>query len=128
MSKIVGIDYGKRRIGLALATSSIAEPYKVIKVKSVGEAIQKVEQVVQVEQVEQVVVGISEGEMANETKSFARKLGNKLKIPISFQDETLTTKEAQDLSQKAGIKRKKRRELEDAYSAALILQAFLDSN
>ena len=47
-------------------------------------------------------------------------------IPVIYQDERLTTKESQRLSIEAGIKRKKRRTLEDAYSAALILQAYLE--
>ena len=59
---------------------------------------------------------------------FGKKLEEDINISVVFQDETLTTKEAQDLSQKAGIKRKKRRELEDAYSASLILQSYIDNN
>ncbi|MCH7640627.1 Holliday junction resolvase RuvX [Patescibacteria group bacterium] len=124
---MLGIDYGKKKIGLAIADGPLAEPLKVIRYKLEEDVLRKVVEVVEVEKVEQAVIGISEREMAKETKNFARKLGNKLEIPISFQDETLTTKEAQDLSQEAGIKRKKRRELEDAYAATLILQAYLDS-
>ncbi|MFV1917135.1 MAG: Holliday junction resolvase RuvX [Patescibacteria group bacterium] len=125
--RILSIDFGRKKIGLAVSGGSLAEPLRVIRYKSKEELLGKVVEVVEVEKVEQVVMGISEGEMANETKSFAHKLGNKLKIPIFFQDETLTTKDAQELAIKAGIKRKKRRELEDAYSATLILQAYLDS-
>ena len=124
---MLGIDYGKKKIGLAIADGPLAEPLKVIRYKLEEDVLRKVVEVVEVEKVEQAVIGISEREMAKETKNFARKLGNKLEIPISFQDETLTTKEEQDLSQEAGIKRKKRRELEDAYAATLILQAYLDS-
>ncbi|OGM13861.1 hypothetical protein A3A76_05110 [Candidatus Woesebacteria bacterium RIFCSPLOWO2_01_FULL_39_23] len=134
---ILGIDYGKSKIGFAISESKIAEPYRVVKIKSMEDAIEKVKEVVssfakasedkQVEQVEQVVIGDSEGRMAEETKEFGRKLGEKLNIPVIFQDETLTTQEAQRLSIEAGIKRKKRKALEDAYSAALILQAYLDN-
>ncbi|KKQ97681.1 MAG: hypothetical protein UT24_C0010G0017 [Candidatus Woesebacteria bacterium GW2011_GWB1_39_12] len=125
---ILGIDYGRKKIGLALADSEsdLAEPYRVIRFNLIEEAIKIIEKVVQVEQVGQVVVGISEGKMAEETKNFGKKLRDKLGIPVTFQDETLTTQDAQRLSIEAGIKRKKRKNLEDAYSAALILQDYLN--
>lgn len=127
--KILGIDYGRKKIGLAIGDtqSRFAEPFGVIRSESSGEAMGKVVQVVQVEKVEQVVLGISEGEMAKETRDFGKLLQEKLEIPIEFQDETLTTHEAQRLSIESGMKRKKRRAMEDAYSATLILQSYLDS-
>jgi putative Holliday junction resolvase len=124
---ILGVDYGKKKIGLAIATSTLAEPHKVIKVKSLKDAVKKVEKVIKVERAEMVVVGISEGKMAKETKEFAEKLKELVKIPIVFQDETLSTQESQRLSIEANISRKKRHELEDAYAAALILQNYLDA-
>ncbi|OGM19660.1 hypothetical protein A2686_00280 [Candidatus Woesebacteria bacterium RIFCSPHIGHO2_01_FULL_38_10] len=125
--RILGVDYGRKKIGLALASTRIAEPFKVIRYRDYEEAIEKLRQVVQVEKVEKFVLGISEGKMAEETRKFARRIEEKLKIPIVFQDETLTTRRSQELSIEAGIKRKKRKALEDAYSATLILQSFLDS-
>ena len=106
--KLLGIDYGKRKIGLAITDGILAEPLKVLKVENVEDAMEKVGQVVQVEQVKQVIIGISEGKTAEETKEFGKKLEKKLSVPIIYQDETLTTQEAQELSQKAGIRRIKR--------------------
>jgi putative Holliday junction resolvase len=125
--KIIGIDYGRKKIGLAIADGPLAEPLKVVRFESEEEALRKVEEAIKVEKVEKVVIGISEGKMAEETKEFGEKLKEELKIPVVYQDETLTTNEAQELSIRAGIKRKKRRALEDAYSAALILQSYVDS-
>jgi putative Holliday junction resolvase len=48
-------------------------------------------------------------------------------IPVVFQDETMSSKEAEILSIQANIRRKKRRRLKDAYSAVVILQNYLDS-
>ena len=124
--KILGIDYGQKKIGLAIAEGKLAEPYKVIRYKLPDEAIEKVVKVVIVEEVDKVVVGISEGKMGNESKSFSLSLRDRLIIPVVTFDETLTTQEAQKLAIEAGISRKKRRDLEDAFSAALILQAYLD--
>lgn len=124
--KIVGIDYGRRKIGIAVSEGILAEPFEVIRFESEEEALKKLGEVVQTEQVGRIVVGISEGKMAQETRKFGRRLEERLNLPIVFQDETLTTQVAQELSISAGIRRKKRREMEDAYSAALILQAYLD--
>ncbi len=125
--RILGIDYGKKKIGLAVSDGPLAEPLKVIRFKTKEEAIKKVEKVVKVEQVEQLVVGVSEGKMGEESKRFGEKLKRTLDIAVEFQDETLSSIEAQRLSIEAGIKRKKRKEMEDAYSAALILQNYLSS-
>ena len=129
MNKVLGIDYGRKKIGLAIAESDsgLAEPYKVIRFKSEEEALEKISRVSRGSRVSRAVVGVSEGKTGEEARSFGKKLQEKLNIPVEFQDETLTSKEAQRLAIKAGIKRKKRRKLEDAYAAALILQAHLDS-
>ncbi|OGM14463.1 hypothetical protein A2V80_00730 [Candidatus Woesebacteria bacterium RBG_16_39_8b] len=126
--RILAIDYGRKKIGLAVGDTEtrFAEPHSVIKFNTPEEAIDKVAKVSRVSKVSRAVLGISEGKMAEETKEFGEKLKEELKIPVVYQDETLTTNEAQVLSIDAGIKRKKRRALEDAYSATLILQSYLD--
>ena len=131
--KILGLDYGRKKIGLALGDTEtkFTEPLSVIRFKSFEEAMEKVlsafSKIPADEKGDRIVVGISEGVIARETKEFGKTLEAKLKIPVVFQDETLTTQEAQELSIKAGIKRKKRKMMEDAYSAALILQSYLDN-
>ncbi len=126
--RTLGIDYGRRKIGLATAHGSLAEPLKILRYQEIKILSKRIRTIVGDLRVEKIVVGISEGKMGEEARKFGEKLERELEIPVVFQDETLTTKEAQELSQKAGIKRKKRRELEDAYSATLILQAYLDSH
>jgi len=124
--KLLGIDYGKRKIGLASATTPIAEVYGVIRFKKIDDAIKKIGRVADEEKIERIVIGISEGKMAEDTRNFGDRLEKEFKIPVEYQDETLSTKEAQALSIEAGIGRKKRRKLEDAYSAAIILQGYID--
>ncbi len=125
--RILGIDYGRKKIGLATAEGQLAEPWKVIRVESVKEALKEVIEVIKVIQVEKVVVGISEGEMGRESKKFSLGLGNTLKIPVETFDETLSTQEAQKLSISAGLKRSKRKSLEDAYAATIMLQSYIDN-
>lgn len=125
--RILAIDYGKKKIGLSLATSMIAQPYKVIRYDSEREVLEKIAKILQKEDVEEIVLGVSEGKMGKESRKFGEKLAAQFSLPVHFQDETLTTHEAQELSLKAGIKRKKRKQLEDAYSATLILQSYLEA-
>ena len=127
--KYLGLDYGERKVGLAVgdSESKLAVPLKTIRFTSINELLKKVEQTIEAEQVEKIVLGISEGQMAEKTRKFAKILEQKINMPVIFQDETLTTKDAQRLSIEAGIKRKKRKFLEDAYSAALIMQAYFDT-
>jgi putative Holliday junction resolvase len=127
--RILAIDYGRKKIGVATADfeSKLAEPISVIRFENQEEAIKKISEVAKIENAMTVVVGISEGEMAKETKAFGEKLEKEINIPVVFQDETLSTREAQELSINAQIKRKKRHNLEDAYAATLVLQSYLDS-
>lgn len=123
--KILGIDYGRAKIGLAISEAGLAEPWKVVWVGSMEEAVRKVVQVVQVEQ---VVVGVSEGKMGEEQERFAKTLAERLIIPVETWDETLSTQEAQSRSIAAGVPKKKRRILEDAFAAAVMLQSYLDQH
>lgn len=118
--KILGIDYGRSKIGIAVAESSLSSPLKVIYVNSFEDAVEKVKNEVEVERPDEIIVGISEGEMGEESKKFASELGAK-----TF-DETLSSQDAQRLSQEAGIGQKKRHKMEDAYAAAVMLQNYLD--
>ena len=125
--KILGIDYGRSKIGLALSEGKLAEPLKVVHYKEVGEVIKKIVWIVEEEVVGKVIVGVSEGEMGKESKNFSLNLSKSLSIPVETFDETLSTKGAQTLSIEAGIKRGKRKKMEDAFAATLTLQDYLDS-
>ena len=119
--KTLGIDYGKSKIGLAIGIGSFAEPLKVIRVESFPDAVHKIKNEIKTEMPDRIVVGISEGDMGEESRKFANELG------ATTFDETLTSKDAQKLSIEAGISRKKRHQMEDAYAASLMLQNYLDS-
>ncbi len=124
--RLLGVDYGRRKIGLAISDGVIAEPLRVIRVEGADDGIKEVSNIAKKLDVSKVIIGISEGEMAQETKEFGRILENIIKIQVVFQDETLSTFTAQQLSISANIKRKKRKAMEDAYSASLILQSYID--
>lgn len=123
--KILGVDYGQRKVGLALSVGRLAYPFDVLRFKDEKELMAKLQAVIKEEGIEKIVIGVSEGQMAEETRKFGKKLETVVKLPVEFFDETLTTKEAQDLAIEAGIKRKKRKALEDAYAACVILDNYL---
>ncbi len=126
--KILGIDYGKAKVGLALATGSLAEPWKVLRYQDTGILEDKLRKIIEEREVDKVVVGVSEGKSAALARKFGQRLGRKLRVPIEFIDETLSTREANQKAIEAGIKRSRRRRLEDAFAAATMLQLYLDAN
>ncbi len=126
--KILGIDYGRSKVGLAIAVGGFAEPLEVVHYKNIDSLKEDIKKALMDEGVDKIVVGISEGEMGKESLEFSKELGRYLEIPVETFDETLTSKDAQKLSIEAGVKRKKRREMEDAYAASIMLQNYLDAN
>lgn len=125
--KILGIDYGRKKIGIAVGISGFSEPLKVIRVLGFDDAVSKVKKEIGSEAADKVIVGVSEGAMGEESARFASAVGSQLPIKVETFDETLTSKDAQNLSIQAGVSRTKRRVLEDAYAASVMLQNYLDS-
>ncbi len=125
--KVLGIDFGERKIGLAIAETPIADPYMVLRFKKEEEAIDKILEIILKEGIEEIVVGVSEGKTAKKTKVFIKKLQGKTEVEIKSHDETLSTYEAQKLALEAGLSRVKRKRLEDAFAATVMLQDYLDN-
>lgn len=123
---ILAIDYGRKKAGLAISLSSLAEPYKVIHYQHTNELFRKIREVIQELGIEKIVLGIPEGAMEIEIKNFGETLLKEIEIPVDYYDETLSSWDAQDLAIESGIKRKKRKAMEDAYAAAIMLQDYLD--
>ena len=123
--RILGIDYGLKKIGLAISEGELAEPLGVVKVSSIK---YQVLSICQKEKVEKIVVGISEGKMAEKQRKFGRELAKITSLPVEFQDESLTSQDAIAKMIQAGKRRKFRRQFQDAVAAAIILQSWLDKN
>lgn len=138
--RALGIDYGERRIGLALsdATGLLASPWKQVpNDANVGAAARRLADEVKQLQAQDdglaaVVIGLPRrlnGEANDQTgrvEKFARLLAEEIALPITLQDERLTSHEADELlAQRERDWRKRKKEV-DAMAAALILQDFLD--
>lgn len=132
--RIMGIDYGDKRIGIALTDlmQIIASPYEVYKTVDEKADIDYICNLIKSQQVNKVVIGLplnidgTEGERAEKTRLFASKISEKLKVEIFFQDERFTSVEADDILSSAKIKPNKRKGLIDKLSACIILENFLN--
>lgn len=130
--RYLGIDYGSRRIGLAIcdAGETIASPLCVLDARK--DILDRIARLVEAECVGAVVVGLplnmdgSEGPQAAKAKAFAEQLGRHMALPIHLQDERLSSFGAAEKLESAGLSRTRRRDRLDAVAAADILQAFLD--
>lgn len=129
--KYLGIDYGLKKIGLALSEGQVASVYKVIDTSSLKDSVEKVVQVIKDQNIEGIVIGVPDKTSAKKVNNFVTLLNKKIdqekiKATIIKADETLSSYEARNLMIEMGTT-KKDREKEDAYAAALILQNFLDT-
>ncbi|MGM0607002.1 MAG: Holliday junction resolvase RuvX [Candidatus Muiribacteriota bacterium] len=128
--KILAIDYGDARLGLAVSdvTETIASPLSVIKNENTNQKIQKI---VEDNKIEKIVVGIpsdSEGQdtiQSKKIKKFYKKLKKNLNIEIHLFDENYTTRDAYDILKKMGYSMKKSKKKVDEVAASLILEEYL---
>lgn len=134
MARIIGVDYGLKRVGIA-----VTDPLQMIAsgMKTVvsHEALDFLINYVAKEEVECIVIGMpvqlnnKDSEMLVYIKQFATALKRKLpEMRIEFMDERFTSKIAQRAMIQGGMKKSERRKKEniDKISAALILQSFLE--
>lgn len=125
---ILGVDYGRVKVGLATSEGKFSIPFCVLRVSSPMDAVRKITDIVRREKIEKIVVGISEQDMQKEQEKFVDILGEKSGVKVETWDETLTTQDAQTLARAAGLPRKKLRGMEDAFAAAVMLQSYLDAH
>jgi len=122
---ILAIDYGRAKVGLAIADDFLAQPLGVL-VNKKG-LLGKIVTICRKQGVKKVVIGMPEAGAAKAgVDQFADQLRKLMDFPVKFHPETLTTQEAIVKMIAAGKGRKKRRQQEDAFAAALILQDYLD--
>ena len=125
--KYLGIDYGEKRVGVAFSDEggSFAFPNEVIEEKNETRVFARLKEIIADREIATVVIGLPLNFNFQETpqtkivKKFGELLKDELGVSVVFENEILTTKEAE----KSGATQKK---MIDASSAALILQSFLD--
>ena len=135
MGRILGIDYGESRIGLALSddTKTIAFPFKTIKNKNINFLLNFFRKLNSEKSIESIVIGLPigmNGRDTHQTKNvrlFSDSI-DCLGLPIFLQDERLTSVSAKKSLIKQNIKTGHNKEKIDAIAASILLQQYLDVN
>ena len=132
--KIIGIDYGEKRIGFAISDELLimAHPLKVVENKGFSNFLKDINQVIEEENITKIIIGLpinmdgTTGEQANKILKIIEDLRKEIKIPILPWDERLSSEEAHTYLAETGQSRKKRSKKIDKAAAAIILQGYLD--
>jgi len=137
MSRIVGIDPGQARIGVAISDeeASIAFPRETVQAKcGTDEAARRVKEALRDEDVSLAVVGLplrldgSEGEAARRARAFGEAVAKALGVEVVYWDERLTTVAAERSLREMGRRGAKQRAVVDQSAATILLQGYLDAN
>lgn len=132
MTRYLGIDYGTKRVGLAISDGlgMTARPLEVVPTADVAG---RVKALVSEYHVEGLVVGLPRALRGHEgaSEEGARELGDSLAaevgLPVEYVDERFTSRMAEGALLDSGMKRRARRDRVDKVAAAIILQDYLDS-
>lgn len=133
LKKIVAIDFGTKRIGLAISNENktMALPWTTVAggLPSAVATLQK-----RKDEIESIIIGLpllmngKKGEMAIIVEAFAKALEAALEIPVILFDERLSSKHAESALRETGQSRKKNSEKTDQIAAALLLQSYLEKS
>lgn len=137
MGRILAVDYGLKRIGLAISdpSATIAQPLTVL-TRRAGKRppVQAVADLVAQHDVTGIVIGLpltlggDESEWTREVREFGEKLAQRTAVGVTFADERMTSVAAERAVRSLGLKRSEREQKQriDSAAAVLILQAHLD--
>lgn len=133
--RILAIDYGDARIGLALSDESetLASPLSTYKSQSMRKDIDAIATIAKEKQAGLIVLGLpinmdgSKGERAQKTRAFGSVLEKVSEIKVVYKDERLTTVSAERTLIECNMRREKRKQVIDTLSAQIILQSYLDA-
>lgn len=122
---LLGIDYGRVYLGLAISREGIPVPLKVVKSKSDTHKLGEIVKICNEENIFKIIIGGGSDKLENHLRGFINKLTEKTGINIVIIDETLTSNQAVEKMIIEGISQKKRKEMEHAYAASLLLNLYL---
>lgn len=133
MKRIMGVDYGDARTGIAISDllCSIVGTTAVIHSRNVEKTIAQICTMVKDSDVGEIVVGLpknmdgTEGVRAELCREFARMVGEATGLPVQLWDERRTTVEAHNILSQHNYHGKKRKDTVDAVAASLILEGYL---
>lgn len=132
--KLLGLDYGNKRIGYAVADTvlGIAFGRDVIENKSFDFVLNQLEEIIKTDQIDKIIIGLPkflDGQYSDQTfltKDFASNLREKMQIEIEFFDERLSSSEAIKNLHLQNYKNKDQKGKKDVIAAEIILQKYVD--
>ena len=135
MARVLGIDFGEKRVGLALSDrlKLIASPYKTINYVSENDLISRIKKIVFEKEIKIFVLGLPlnmKGEDSAQTKKVRKfkKLLSILDLPIVYEDERFSSIIAKNSLVLQNVKTGHNKSEIDRTAAAIILQQYLDKN
>ena len=135
MSRILALDYGAKRTGVALGdpTGTLASPLPYIETQPFRKFLGKLKEIIRTQEVEIILVGLprnmdgSYGPSADNARQFVVRLKEVIIAEIQLVDERLSTVQASRLLHAAGRNTREQKEKVDSASAQVLLQSFLDA-
>ena len=132
--RILGIDYGNRRVGIAISDELqlTAQPHKLLIRENDENLISDIKEIIHSHNIEKIVIGLpvlldgSHSSQTKKTRKFISRIRQSSDLPIEKWEERLSTIEAGKILTGTSINKKK--ENIDIISAQLILQSYLDKN
>ncbi len=133
--RILGIDLGEKRVGLALSDplGYTAQGLETLRVKNKKETLASLAEICKKNEVQEIVIGLpvnmngSYGPKAEEVQTLVPVLEKITGVPVRTWDERLTSRQAGRLMIEEGLSRRKQRNNSDRMAATLILQSYLES-
>lgn len=125
------LDYGTAKVGVAVGSLVPSQPLEVIRYTTTDQLFSRLLAVIETEKPAGIVVGWPADHLTVATpqteviRQFGEQLSQQCGLPVVYQTETLTTQMAMQRMLTAGIAKQKRRQVEDSYAAAAILDDYL---
>ena len=134
--KLLGLDWGSKRIGIAISTNStgIALPLRTLSRTSWTNDVSTIKNIIETHNVSMIIIGLplllsgKLGQQALDIKNAVTNLQTEIEIPINLFDERLTSQQSYKILKETQTKNSKIDEKIDEVSACLILQSYIDSN
>lgn len=129
--KILGIDYGQKRIGLAMAQGTMAFPFRTLEKSTRDKLFADLLAIIESEGVQAIVLGLpldmegAETLTTRQTLNFRDSLARRTPLPIHLVNEALTSFDARERLREAGVPQHRHKEMLDQMAAVCILETYL---